>query len=68
MGREKGLSRQASGRERKRDINKQTNITIKILRIFQNLAILIGWGRANKDTGTTSPDLKVTNLEIYDYR
>ncbi len=36
--------------------------------LFQNLAILVGWGNANKGNSETSPELKATNLAIYDYR
>jgi hypothetical protein len=35
--------------------------------VFQNLAILIGWGKANKG-GPNSPELKATNLAVYEYR
>jgi hypothetical protein len=35
--------------------------------VLQNFAILIGWGKANA-VGPTSPDLKATDLAIYEYR
>ncbi len=35
--------------------------------VLQNFAILIGWGKANA-VGQTSPDLKATDLAIYEYR